>query len=323
MRGGIDLGGTKILAVVVDDEHRVIGESRRPTPVDGGPERVAAEMAETLREAAAAAGVPCDLEAIGVGAPGVVDAEAGTVSHSPNIPGWEKPFPLAQTLQDALGTRVLLGNDVGVAVQGEARLGAGRPYGSFLGLWWGTGIGGGLMLDRKHWRGRGAAGELGHMIVNVGGRSEESLPLRGTVEAYAGRRAMELRARKLHDSGTRTSLFEIMKKRGADRLTSGVWARALEQGDRLAHALIDDAVEAIAAGVASAVTLLDIEAIVIGGGLGSRLGTPYAERIAAEIRPLLFAPERPPAVIVSELGDYAGAVGATLLAAEPAGAAPA
>ena len=313
MRGGIDLGGTKILAVVVDDDHRVIGQARRRTPAAGGPAAVAKEMVETLRDAAASGGVPGAFEGVGVGAPGAVDAKAGTVAHSPNIPGWDAPFPLAQALEDELGSRVFLGNDVGVAVTGEAKLGAGRPYGSFLGLWWGTGVGGGLVLDGKHWVGRGAAGELGHMVVRIGGRSEEARPLRGTVEAYAGRRAMELRARKLHASGTKTKLFEIMQKKGFERLSSSVWAQALEQGDKLAHELIGEAVEAIAAGVASAVTLLDVEAIVVGGGLGSRLGGPYAERIAAAIRPQLFSPERPPAVVVSELGDIAGAVGATLL----------
>jgi glucokinase len=313
MRGGIDLGGTKILAVIVDEEHRIVGQSRRPTPTEGGPARIAAEMAEALRNAAATGGVPLEVEGVGVGAPGSVDAAAGSVAHSPNIPGWDAPFPLAQVLRDELGTPVFLGNDVGVAVEGEARLGAGRPYGSFLGVWWGTGVGGGIVLDGRQWRGRGAAGELGHMVVNFGGRSEEARPLRGTVEAYAGRGAMELRARKLHEAGKKTTLFEIMREKGAERLTSGVWARALEQGDKLAHSLIDDAVEALAAGVASAVTLLDVEAIVIGGGLGSRLGRPYAERIGAAILPQLFSPERPPVVAVSELGDYAGAVGATLL----------
>ncbi len=115
-----------------------------PTPATGGPEAVAKEMAETLREAAADGGLPAAFDGVGVGAPGVVDAEAGTVAHSPNIAGWDAPFPLAKALEDDLGTTVVLGNDVGVAVAGEAKLGAGRPYRSFLGLWWGTGIGGGL-----------------------------------------------------------------------------------------------------------------------------------------------------------------------------------
>jgi glucokinase len=314
MRGGIDLGGTKILAVVVNDRHEVVGQARRPTPYAGGPALVAEHMAETLAEAAGAAGVePASLTGIGVGAPGAVDAASGTVAHSGNIAGWDEPFPLAEAISGRLGPPVRLGNDVGVAVAGEARLGAGRPYRSFLGIWWGTGVGGGVMLDGTRWEGRGAAGEIGHTIVKLGGRPEDGRPLEGTIEAYAGRRNMELRARKLHARGRKTVLFEIMEKRGADRLASGVWARALAKRDRLATDLIDDAVAALGAGAASAVNLLDLEAIVIGGGLGTRLGQEYADRIAQAMQPHLFVPERPPAVHVAALGDHAGAIGATLL----------
>jgi glucokinase len=316
MKGGIDLGGTKILAVVVGDEHEVLGQSRRPTPTDGGPQKVADHMADALREAAQAAGTePGELDGIGVGAPGAVDAKAGTVAHSGNIPGWDVPFALAASLSEALGPPVFLGNDVGVAVEGEARLGAGKAYSSFLGIWWGTGVGGGVMLDGKRWQGRGAAGEIGHTIVKLGGRSEDGRPLRGTVEAYAGRRAMELRARVLAAKGHKTDLFRLMEKKGVERLTSGVWAKALAHEDRVAVALIDTAVEVIGAAAGSVVNLLDLEAVVIGGGLGTRLGQPYADRIAAEMQNHLFVPERPPAVLVAALGDYAGAIGATLLPA--------
>jgi glucokinase len=318
--GGIDLGGTKILAVVVDDEFEVRGESRRPTPLDGGPAKVAEHMAEALAEAAAAAGAdPAELTGIGVGAPGAVDPRAGTVAHSGNIPGWEGPFPLVQAISERLGPPVFLGNDVGVAVEGEHHCGAGKPYRSWLGVWWGTGVGGGVILDGKRWTGRGAAGEIGHTIVKLGGRKEDGRPLAGTVEAYAGRRALELRARKLAARGRKTDLFRIMEKRGVERLTSGVWARALRREDKLAVELIDDAVRAIAAGAASVVNLLDLEAVIVGGGLGSRLGQPYADRIAEAMRPHLFQPEKPPAVLASALGDYAGAVGASVLAVRSVG----
>jgi glucokinase len=125
---------------------------------------------------------------------------------------------------------------------------------------------------------------------------------------------MEARARRLNERGSRsTTLFEIMEERGRDRLTSGVWARALAQGDALAEELLERAVKALGAGVASAVNLLDVEAVVIGGGLGLRLGEPYVERIRAAMMPHLFADDRPPAVELSALGDLGGAIGAALL----------
>jgi glucokinase len=104
-----------------------------------------------------------------------------------------------------------------------------------------------------------------------------------------------------------------MEKHERTRLTSGIWARALERADPLAVKLIDRAVGALGAGVASAVNMLDVEAVVIGGGLGERLGQAYAERIAAAMQPHLFVDSHPPAVLVSTLGDLGGALGAAML----------
>ena len=135
--GGIDLGGTKIQAVVVDDDGQVRGSARRPTPVDGGPPEVATAIAEVMALAAQAAGTATSsLAAVGVGSPGVVDAAAGTVTSARNLPGWEGSFPLGDALERPLGTEVTLGNDVQVATDAEFRLGAGRPYRSLIGVFW-------------------------------------------------------------------------------------------------------------------------------------------------------------------------------------------
>jgi glucokinase len=123
---------------------------------------------------------------------------------------------------------------------------------------------------------------------------------------------MELHARELQEHGDHTDLFEIMEKRERAQLTSGVWARALARDDRMAAKLIDRAVEALAAGIASAVNLLDVEAVVIGGGLGTRLADPYVGRIRDQMLPHLFVDDRPPPVLPAELGDLGGAIGAAL-----------
>jgi len=315
MRGGIDLGGTKIQAVVVDDEHTVRGEARVPTPTTGGPPDVAASMADALQQAAQAADVePGDLEGVGVGSPGEIDPGAGTVTSARNLPDWEGTFALGDELSGALHTRVALGNDVQVATDAEALLGAGRPFPSLLGVFWGTGVGGGIVLEGKPWTGRGAGGEIGHVVVKRNG-ARCTCGRKGCMEAYAGRGSMELRARGRHKRGTKTDLFQIMRDRGRTRLTSGVWARALDRGDDLAIELIDDAVEALGAGVASVQNVLDVEAIVIGGGLGIRLGEPYARRILDAMMPHLFNDDDPPVVEVAALGDLGGAIGAALLVA--------
>jgi glucokinase len=313
MKGGIDLGGTKVQAVVVSDRFVVQGEARRPTPTEGGPQNVAAEMAAAMRDAAQTAGVEISaLAGVGVGSPGAVDAAAGTVAEAGNLPNWHEPFPLGPTLEETLGTRVFLGNDVELAVEAESRLGAGKHFSSLLGVFWGTGIGGGIMLDNRCWQGRGAAGEIGHMVIKRNG-ARCTCGRRGCVEAYAGRAAMERQARRLVAHGKKTNLFELMESRGRSRLTSAIWARALEQGDQMAVKLIERAIEALGAGIASALNLLDVEAVVIGGGLGIRLGEPYREQIEEAMRPHLFARERPPAVMLAELGDLGGAIGAARL----------
>ncbi len=315
LRGGIDLGGTKIQTVVVDSRNAVAGQARVPTPTKGGPVDVAAAMVLAMRTAAKAAGVrTSDLKAVGVGSPGSVDAVAGTVTSASNLPDWSGSYALGPELAAQLDTAVAVGNDVQVATDAEASLGAGRDHGSMLGVFWGTGVGGGIVLEGKPWLGRGGAGEIGHVVVKVGG-AQCPCGRHGCMEAYAGRLAMERRARELHDKGEPTDLFKIAHKRGRERLTSGIWAAALERGDPLATKLIARAVGALGAGVASVQNVLDVEIIILGGGLGVRLGQPYADRIAEAMAPHLFFSDRPPPVVVAALGDLGGAIGASLLTA--------
>jgi len=183
-----------------------------------------------------------------------------------------------------------------------------------IGVFWGTGVGGGLVLDGRPWLGRGAAGEIGHMVVKRGG-AKCPCGRKGCMEAYAGRAAMEAEARRQHEEGVKTDLFKLMRKHERDRLTSGIWERAVDHNDQLATHLIDRAIEALGTGIASAVNLLDPEAVILGGGLGVRFGDRYMEPLTKEMGKHLFVDERPPAVRVVSLGDLGGAIGASLLVA--------
>ncbi|MEZ5075080.1 MAG: ROK family protein [Solirubrobacterales bacterium] len=312
-RGGIDLGGTKIQAIIVDSGSEVLGQSRQPTPRDGGPGAVADAIAAALREAADAAGVePSSLRGVGVGSPGEVNSTNGTVANAKNLPAWSDSYPLGARLAEALGTRVAVGNDVSVATAAEYELGAGRGHASVLGVFWGTGVGGGLILDGKPWHGRGAAGEIGHMVIK---RDGARCPCgnHGCLEAYAGRSAMESEARRRVEDGEHTDLFKLMAKHGKPRLTSGVWERALDHGDKMAEHLIDRAVKALGAGIASAVNLIDPEVIILGGGLGSRFGERLGPEIRRQMEKNLFVRDFPPEFRVAALGDLGGALGAALL----------
>jgi len=312
---GIDLGGTKIQAVVLDRE-RVLGSARAATPQEGADSVMAAvvEAVKTALHNAEASGSA--LAAVGIGTPGTIDLRGG-VANAPNLPGFEKPepVPLAAGLSKRFGgIKVKVDNDVRVAVLGEWRRGAGRPFTDFLGVFVGTGVGGGLVLDGKIRHGLGAAGEIGHTTVKPGGR-KCGCGRDGHLEAYAGRRMIEATARRWQGDGRKTKLFQIMKDKGRDRLTSGVIAKALNKHDAVAQELVDQAVWALGVALSNAQNLLDVEAIIVGGGLGDRLGKPFIDRVAEAAQPLLLVPERPPQFLPTQLGDLSGAVGAAVLAA--------
>src|SRR5437763_3045914 len=313
--GGIDLGGAKIQALVADHAGAVVGEARRRTPQGGDPVSVLAVLAEALAAAADPAGVALSaLEGVGVGAPGIVDDMAGTDARAGNLPGFEASFPLGPSLRAVIGAPVVLTNDARAAPLAEARLGAGRGARSLLAIFWGSGIGGGLVLDGRVWTGAGSAGEIGHTIVSLAGRRCQC-GARGCVEALAGRVAMEARAREALAVGRPTRLFEIMEAHGSEQLVSPIWQEALEAGDELATEIVADALLALGAAIASAVNLIQVERIVVGGGLVSRLGPRALVTLRAELERSLFARDAMPLLRVAALGDHAGALGAALTAA--------
>jgi glucokinase len=308
---GVDLGGTKIQTVVLRGG-AVAGQARVPTPADGV-DAVVEAIADTVRTALEDANAGSDSPtAVGIGTPGEV--QDGGVSRAWNVPGFGERVELGPMVSKALGgVPVTLENDVRAAVLGERRRGAGRAFRDFLGVFVGTGVGGGLVLEGTLREGRGAAGEIGHTVVKDGGR-KCGCGRRGCLEAYAGRGSMEAAARRWVKKGRPTILFDLMKEKGRDRLTSGVIAAALERKDEMAVRLIDDAVWALGVALASTQNLLDLEAMLIGGGLGDRLGAPFVERVSKAMQPHLFVPEHAPAMLTTELGELSGAVGAAVRA---------
>lgn len=304
---GIDLGGTKVYGVRLDAEGAIAEESKSKTPVQGGPYGVVDAITEVVRELTDVDG---DELRVGVGAPGVVDSARGIVKAAPNLPGWSEPFGLGPALADSLGgATVVVDNDVNVGLLAEQRAGAATEADDVLGVFVGTGVGGAVILGGQLRRGpHGMAGEIGHVVVHPGGRTC-GCGGRGHLEAYAGRAGMERRARELDADGRDTVLVELAK---AKRMTSSVWAKALAQGDSIAMRLIDEGVEALGYAIAAVVTVLDLELVVVGGGLADRLGPSFIGRVEQAVRSQLFAGTRL-RVVPAQLGDRAGALGAALL----------
>ncbi len=251
---------------------------------------------------------------MGLGPPGVV--MGGTVGGASNVPGWSERFSIGDMLHDRLQTPIRVVNDVTAAAVGEHREGAGAGMDDVLVVFAGTGVGAGLILGGTPYEGAsGGAGEFGHMVVVLDG-AMCPCGRRGCIEAYAGRRAMENAAERARRQGTATVLFDVMERKGKDRATSGVFRDALAEGDELTSDLLHQGINALAAGIASAVNLLDVEAVVVGGGLADKLGDWFQIRLEAAMRPHLFL--QPPEVrlLAATLGDEAGALGSALLARE-------
>lgn len=300
---GVDLGGTNITVALVDASGRVLDRKRPKTPRKG-PEAVVRSIAKAIGK------LDESPDAVGVGVPGPV--RDGVVETAPNLRGWDGPVPVRDLLLELLDVPVVVDNDANVGVLGEWVAGAGRGAKFLLGVWLGTGVGGGLVLDGRPYTGAfGGAGELGHVVVQHGGE-RCGCGRRGCLEAYAGRAAMEARVEAQVAAGRRTLLHELRARYEKKRVTSGIWAEALAEGDPVATEVFDAAVDALGAAIGGAVNLLDLDAVVVGGGVAEKMGAPLADRLAAAVRPWLLVPDAPRRFAIAALGDDAGVIGAAM-----------
>lgn len=316
---GVDVGGSAVHALVLeshtdgDAEDTIVGRAHLRTPMTGDRTDVLDVMAAGVHDAVDDAGRDLsDVAAVGIASPGVI--VEGTVGGAFNVPGWYERFSIEQLFHERVDRPCRVVNDATAAAVGEHRLGAGRGHDNLLFVTIGTGVGGGLILGGRAYEGRlGGAGEFGHTVVERGG-AVCPCGRRGCVEAYAGRRAMAQAAERAVAAGRHTILFDLKDERGKRRLSSGVFRAALDAGDPFVADLIDDAIWALGAGIASAVNLLDIELVLIGGGFADKFAPAFVYRVEAAARPNLFL--QPPHVRFSpaELGEDAGAAGAALIA---------
>lgn len=320
---GVDLGGTKILAAVVDPAGQVLGQSKRKTlPARTeviNPPVIADRIAQTVQEALTAAGLEqSQIKAVGASAPGPVNVNTGWVARAANLPGWEAGYDLGPQLSKRLRLPVAVDNDVNLGTLGEAMYGAGRGIADVIGIFVGTGIGGGIFLDGKLRRGfRWSAGEIGHMFVDIGGPIC-GCGMAGHVEAIASRGAISRRLAEAIAAGKETMLAATGSEKSAQEisLTSGDIRRALEAGDALTGAIVGEAQEALGLLIASVVNLLDPQAIILGGGLVESLGETFVEPVRAfAYRHFFLAdPDHRVQIMQASLGDLATVMGAAELA---------
>ncbi len=310
--GAIDLGGTKILSLVVDMLGEVHGVDVRPTEAHQGPEAVLRRMAESLTAALVEAGRGMKLEAVGVAAPGPIDFSQGIVVEAPNLPGWSN-VPVAELIADMMGCPAVLENDANAAAWGEFTLGAGRGSHHLVYLTVSTGIGGGLVLDGRLYRGaNGAAGEIGHIpLVDDGPPC--GCGARGCLEALASGTAIARRAGEVLAAGGAPLLARIA---GDAPVTARTVSEAAARGDATARAILEEAGRHLGRGLTAVVNIFNPDHIVLGGGVmksGDLILRPALREVQA--RALRLAREHV-RIALATLGDRSGALGAAMLARE-------
>ncbi|MBX3385729.1 MAG: ROK family protein [Phycisphaeraceae bacterium] len=307
---GIDLGGTNMQIGVVSPDNTLLGREGKKTQVDKGTRAIMQRLSDGVEEVCRQAGVSLSrIAAVGIGAPGAIDPATGVVLEAPNL-RWNK-FPLAKTLSAKLGgARVVVGNDVNVAVYGEWKLGAGRGCDELLGVWLGTGVGGGLIFNGALYEGHfKTAGEIGHMPL------VPAAPLgRSTLEQNCSRTAISERLAFLIRANHKSVISELT---GGDlgQVRSKVIAQAYRLNDALTVRVLDEAGEMLGRHVGGLITLLSLRRVILGGGLTEALGEPWVRKVRKVVRESAF-PARcgEVEVVASELEDDAGLLGAALLA---------
>lgn len=315
---GVDLGGTKILAGVFNPALKLLATAKTSTKADRGPGKVIERIARTIRDAADEADLDLkQLRAVGIGAPGSIDSEEGRVIFSPNLPGWED-VQLKKDLEKELGLPVFVENDCNVCTLGVhvAELG-GKPK-SLFGIFLGTGIGGGLILDGKLFSGfNRTAGEIGHMVLEVGG-PKCGCGNRGCFEALASRSAIFRRIQTAVKDGAKTMLTDLLGD-NLDDLRSGDLRKAIKKGDKLAEKVIEEAAEYTGIAVGNIINVINPQYIVLGGGIIDALEDEMMSIILETAQDYAMAGTwKGIEIISSKLGDHAGITGAAVLARDHA-----
>lgn len=309
---GIDLGGTKILSVCLDEDRNIVGRDYRETGADDGPDAIIGRMVESARAAAQNR----QLRALGVSAPGPMDLKRGVITEAPNLHGWTD-IPLERLIREQTGLPAWIENDANAGALAEHRLGAGRGSRHLVLVAIGTGVGGGLVLNGDLYHGAsGGAGEVGHMTVDPDGRLC-GCGRRGCLEAVASGSALNLAAQDIVKREP-DGLVAQIARREDEEPDARILDLAVEQGDEAAIAAIRRAGTFLGAGLTNLVNVLNPDVIVIGGSL-RKSELLIATATEAMQRDAFKQHASDVRIVEAELGDEAPAIGAALLAIERLG----
>lgn len=312
---GIDLGGSKIYAVVTDQENRVIADAKTPTNPSSGPEQIALAMKETSLAALEKLSLTLDdISFFGAAIPSPIDPETGDCPVAVNL-GWKKTSML-NIMKETFGYDFKLGNDGNLGQLGEHFVGAAKGFHSSVGYFIGTGLGGGIIIEDKLLVGnKGLAGELGHTTIKVGGR-RCGCGRRGCVEAYCSKKAFVKALKKEIFTCGMHSLLPIEKfNPETTNIKSKYLSRAYDEDDPAVRKVVDKGLRMLGIAAASTCAAIAPQCIVLGGGFVESMGDQVIIPFKAAFNRHLFGISPTDVEIrISTLGDHAVAVGATILA---------
>jgi glucokinase len=310
---GVDLGGTKILAGVFTTSLKCVGRSKMSTKAERGPEAVIERIAHCVQDAVD----ECDLNiknvrGVGIGSPGSIDPENGKVMFAGNL-GW-KDVALKKQLEEHLGLPVFLNNDCNVCTLGVYEMELESKPRNLVGVFLGTGIGGGLILEGKLYTGfNRTAGEVGHMVLEVNG-PKCTCGNRGCWEAFSSRTALFRQVQQAVKEGQKTLLTNMLGDDLKD-LRSGDLRKAIRQGDKFVQHIVEEAAKYSGIAVSNIINLLNPEVIVIGGGLMDALENEMMPVVIETAREHAFpGTDKGIKILPSKLGDDAGITGGAVLA---------
>lgn len=315
---GCDLGGTKLLVVAYDEQFRVVGRARKKTKGHEGSEAGLQRIGDTIEEALSSAGANSDqIQVIGIGCPGPLDLDKGFVREAPNL-GW-KNVPMKDVLQERFKRPVHVANDVDLGVYGEWRFGAGKRERCVVGIFPGTGIGGGCVYEGKIFRGKvSSCMELGHIPLMPSGPLDAAHN-EGSLEGLASRLRI---AGEAAQAAFRGQAPALRKKAGTDLsdIRSGVLAQAIAEGDKAVELIVKQAAEFMGIGIVTLVHLLAPDIVVMGGGLVEAMPKLIVETAAKVANKRVLPSFRGSfQVVAAQLGDDAGVLGAASWARAQAG----
>ena len=304
---GVDLGGTTIKTGIVSSDGKIIAQSKFPTLGEEGPNAVISQIQRSIDEVLPRAKGK-RLRGIGIGSPGIVDEKGGIVKDPPNFANWHN-IALGNAIKKKFPYDVKVENDANVAAIAEARFGAGKRHPNFLFVIWGTGVGGGIILNGSIYRGPfGGAGEIGHVCIDYQGL-QCNCGARGCVEAYVGQRYLSQRTVERLKSNPRSRILTLVNG-DMSKVEPKYISEAALRGDKLAREIFTEAGTLLGVALGSVLNTIDLRVIIIGGGI-SAAGDFVFTAIRKSVQSHVMKPMRQDiTVLPAKLGNSAGILGA-------------